>query len=85
MSAPCRSTGSTGVRLDLICAPPTPAVAFPSVIGRPGSDFIAARMEPVGASTTNERDSLSGEAGDVSIGESRQVLVRNRLVGMIGL
>jgi len=47
------------VRLDLVWAPPTPndrpntgSRRIPSVIGGPGSDFIAVQMEPAGASRT---------------------------------
>jgi hypothetical protein len=52
-----------GVRLDPVCAPPTPndppnsgSRRIPSVIGGPGADFIAAQMAPMGASRTEKRD-----------------------------
>jgi len=72
LSAPCRSTSWTGFGSGLVCAPRhqtisrTPALArIPSVIGGPGADFIAAQMAPMGASRTEKRDILSGEAADV--------------------
>jgi len=59
--------GFDGFWLDLVCAPPTPnhqpnsgSHRIPSVIGGPGPDFIAAQMEPVAASRSEERDITIG-------------------------
>jgi hypothetical protein len=55
------------VGLDLVSAPSTSvdqpntrSRRFPSVIGGPGSDLIAAQMEPVRANRTEKRDIPTG-------------------------